>query len=85
MKRINTWLISTWAAIIGYFQFFPQDLNNLWQAMPDDIKASLPPYVAKGVAFALFCAMLIGRSVNTHKEKKVLEQKVEDTKDDAAA
>lgn len=85
MKRLNTWLMSIWAAILGYFQFFPQDLNNLWVAMPDDIKSSLPPYVAKAVAFALFCAMLIGRGVTSHKEKKQLEQKVEEvTKDESA-
>lgn len=85
MKRLNTWLMSIWAAILGYFQFFPQDLNNLWMAMPDDIKATLPPYVAKAVAFSLFCAMIIGRGVTNRKEKQRLEQKVEEvTKDESA-
>jgi len=85
MKRLNTWLMSIWGMIVGWFVTFPQDLNNLWSVMPDEIKSAIPPSYAKGIAFALFCSMVIGRNVANRKEKKQLEQKVEEvTKDDGA-
>jgi len=84
MKRLNTWLMSIWGMIIGWFVTFPQDLNNLWSVMPDEIKSAIPPSYAKGIAFALFCSMVIGRNVANSKEKQKLEQKVEDAKDESA-
>lgn len=84
MKRLNTWLMSIWGAVVGWFVTFPQDLNNLWSVMPEEIKSSIPTNYAKGIAFALFCSMVIGRNVANRKEKQKLEQKVEDAKDDSA-
>ncbi len=78
MKRLNTWLISIWGMIVGWFVTFPQDLNNLWSVMPDEIKSAIPPSYAKGIAFALFCSMVSARNVANRKEKQKLEHKFEE-------
>ncbi len=73
MKRLTTCLIAVWGVILGYLQFVPDALTQVWMLMPQDIKDSMPPYFIKAVGYVLFALMMVGKTAMLKRENKRLK------------
>lgn len=73
MKRLNTWLIAAWGLLVGYLQFVPDALTQVWLMMPQDIKDAMPPYFIKAVGYALLAMMMLGKTIMLKRENKRLK------------
>ncbi len=79
MKKINNWLLGLWMSFCTALQFWPDALMQVWNMMPDDLKAAIPPLYVKAISFSILVMAMLGKMHGMKVHQAKLEQKVEDS------
>ena len=73
MKRISNWLLGIWVAICSLLQVWPEAMLYVWGMMPEDLKASLPPFAVKAISYSVLVLSMLAKMHGMKKENKALK------------
>lgn len=77
-KHIGSVLLGVWLGLTSVIQFWPDAMIQLWMAMPDDLKASLPPLAVKWITYGIMVVGGLAKLGALMNDKRKLKEKLND-------